>query len=255
MNQLEEAIASFKPISLKDMDAVALMKRTDTKYLASKQDVLAVLSALANDYNVLQIGDKRMFQYRTVYFDTEDRNLLYEHLRGKLNRIKVRAREYVGTTSRFLEIKLKTNKRKTVKSRIPKISDRRTIEGEEAEFLTSVCSLKAEELMPVIEIDFKRVTLVSLKYNERITFDFQLTFEGKKEPTPVNDLVIVEMKRDAHSAARTPIMKALKTQRIYPSSMSKYCLGMILMDETSRYNRYKPKLLNLNKLSTHGNIW
>lgn len=237
------------------MDAVALMKRTDTKYLASKEAALAVLSEVAANYQLLEIGGNRMFQYRTVYFDTQDRNMLYEHLRGKLNRVKVRAREYVGTPSRFFEIKLKTNKGKTVKSRIPKISDRRTIEGEEAEFLTSVCSLHAENLLPVIEINFKRVTLVSLEYNERITFDFQLTFEGKKEPTVVNDLVIVEMKRDAHSAARTPIMKALKGQRIYPSSMSKYCLGMILMDETTRYNRYKPKLLNLNKLSTHGNIW
>jgi hypothetical protein len=254
VSQFEEAIASFKPISLKDMDAVALMKRTDTKYLASKQGVLAVLKALVNDYSVLQIGENRMFQYRTVYFDTEDRKMLYEHLRGKLNRVKVRAREYVGTTSRFLEVKLKTNKGKTVKSRIPKISDRRTIEGKEAEFLDS-CSLKAEDLLPVIEIRFERVTLVSLEHNERITFDFQLTFEGEKKATPLNDLVIVEMKRDAHSAARTPIMRALKSQRIYPSSMSKYCLGMILMEETTRYNRYKPKLLNLNKLSAHGNIW
>ena len=255
MKQFESSIADFQPISLKEMDAVALMNRTDTKYLASKQDVLAVLDLLSDKYQVLQIGEKRLFQYRTIYFDTTSRSLLYEHLRGKLNRVKVRAREYVGTTSRFFEIKHKSNKGNTIKSRIPKISDMREINNKEAEFLASVSELKADALIPVVEINFNRVTLVSLQYNERITFDFQLTFSGKKDATTVDDLVIVEMKRDANSAARTPIMKALKRQRIYPSSMSKYCLGMILMDETTRYNKYKPKLLKLNKLSTHGNIW
>ena len=249
------SIASFKSISLKEMDAVALMNRTDTKYLASKQDVLAVLNFLSDKYQVLQIAEKRLFQYRTIYFDTSDKSLLYEHLRGKLNRVKVRAREYVGTTSRFFEIKHKSNKGNTIKSRIPKISDMQKIEGEESVFLSSVSGLKAESLIPVVEINFKRITLVSLQYNERITFDFDLTFSVKKEPTTIEDLVIVEMKRDANSAARTPIMEALKRQRIYPSSMSKYCLGMILLDETNRYNTYKPKLLKLNKLSTHGNIW
>ncbi|MFT4981002.1 MAG: hypothetical protein ACI9UR_000849 [Bacteroidia bacterium] len=255
MKQLDSSIADFQSISLKEMDAVALMNRTDTKYLASKEDVLAVLDFLSDKYQVLQIADKRLFQYRTIYFDTSDKSLLYEHLRGKLNRVKVRAREYVGTTSRFLEIKHKSNKGNTIKSRIPKISDMRKIEGKEAEFLSSVSDLTAESLQPVVEINFRRVTLVSLQYNERITFDFQLAFSGKKDPIMVEDLVIVEMKRDASSAARTPIMSALKRQRIYPSSMSKYCLGMILMDETTRYNKYKPKLLKLNKLSTHGNIW
>ncbi|MGB0368162.1 MAG: polyphosphate polymerase domain-containing protein [Flavobacteriales bacterium] len=255
MNPLESSIAGFKPISLKEMDAVALMNRTDTKYLASKQEVLAVLDFLSDKYRVLQIADKRLFEYRTIYFDTSDKNLLYQHLRGKLNRVKVRAREYVGTTSRFFEVKHKSNKGNTIKSRIPKSDNLRVIEGKEAEFLSSVSELDAESLQPVVEINFKRITLVSLEYNERITFDFQLTFSGKKEPKTVEDLVIVEMKRDASSAARTPIMKALKRQGIYPSSMSKYCLGMILMDETQRYNKYKPKLLKLNKLSTHGNIW
>ncbi len=237
------------------MDAVSLMNRTDTKFLATKENALSVLAELSENYQVLEIGGKRLFQYRTVYFDTADRNMLYEHLRGKLNRVKVRAREYVGTTSRFFEIKLKTNKGKTVKSRIPKTSDARSINAEEAAFLSSVSYLNAETLLPVIEIDFRRVTLVSLEYNERITFDFQLTFNGKKPATVVDDLVIVELKRDAESAHRTPVMKSLKNQGVHPSSMSKYCLGMILMDETSRYNRYKPKLLKLNKLSTHGNIW
>ena len=255
MTNLNTSIAAFTPISLKEMDAVALMKRTDTKFLASKESAIAVLNLLASEYQVLEIAGKRLFQYRTVYFDTPDKEMLYEHLRGKLNRVKVRAREYVGTSTKFFEIKFKTNKGKTIKSRIPKSTDCTSIAPSEAEFLMSASSLDAKTLGPVIEIDFKRVTLVSLKNSERITFDFQLTFSGKATEKVMDDLVIVELKRDGNSSGGTPILDALKSQSIYPSSMSKYCLGMILMNETQKYNRYKPKLLNLNKLTTHGNIW
>ncbi len=255
MKTLEGTISGFTPISLEEMDAVALMNRTDTKYLGSKEAAYKILDAVSDKYQVLKIGGKSLFQYKTIYFDTTDKQMLYEHLRGRLNRVKIRSREYVGTSTKFLEVKLKTNKGKTVKSRIPKASDAYKIEAEEVDFICATANYKASDLQPVIEIDFQRVTLVSLEYNERITFDFQLTFKGQEKSKTVDDLVIVELKRDAKSIDGTPIMKALKSQRIYPSSMSKYCLGMILMDETDQYNRYKPKLLKLNKLSTHGNIW
>ena len=255
MSTLDTIIASFNPISLKEMDSVALMNRTDTKYLISKNVAEAVLKEMSQSYRVLQIGENRTFPYRTIYFDTVDKNLLYEHLRGKLNRVKVRAREYVGSATRFFEVKLKTNKGKTVKKRIPKGEILNTIQANEAEFLGSVSKLNADNLFPAIEIDFKRITVANLELKERITFDFGLTFSEPESEKVIEDLVIVELKRDSITEGKSPAALALKHNSAYPLSMSKYCLGMILMDETERYNKYKPKLLKLNKLSTHGNIW
>jgi hypothetical protein len=255
VSTLDTITTRFKSISLKEMDSVALMNRTDTKFVVSKKAAEAVLNELTETYRVLQIGDKRTFHYRTVYFDTTDKTLLYEHLRGKLNRVKVRAREYVGTATRFFEVKKKTNKGKTVKSRIPKSAELNAIQPKEAEFLSSVSSLNAATLEPVIEINFNRTTLVNLEFKERITFDFQLTYSGNGRQKLNPDYVIIEHKRDSLSSHGSPALKALKQNAIYPSSMSKYCLGMILLGETQRYNGYKPKLLKLNKLSTHGNIW
>jgi len=255
VSSLTDIINAYRPISLSEMDSVALMNRTDTKYQVSYAKAMTILTELTAHYHILEIKDKRKFQYLTTYFDTKDRFLLNEHLRGKLNRIKVRVRQYVGSNKTYFEIKLKTNKGNTVKSRIRKSGNIYEIAKKEATFLTQQSVIKAKNLAPVIDLDFWRITLVSTQFKERITFDFGLTFLSQNRSKCVNELVIIEVKRDGESASQTPIKQVLKKWATHPSSMSKYCIGMILFAETKRYNRYKPKLLTLNKLSTNGNIW
>ena len=109
--------------------------------------------------------------------------------------------------------------------------------------------------MPVIDLDFSRITLVNTDHKERITFDFNLNFEVNDRSRSARELVIIELKRDSLGAPHSPVIRVLRKLSARPSSMSKYCVGMILFNETERYNRYKPKLLNLNKLSENGNIW
>ena len=237
------------------MDSVALMNRVDTKYLVPLKDAHTVLESVINEYQLLQIAENRLFQYRTVYFDTEDRFMLNEHLRGKLNREKVRAREYVGTDARFMEVKFKTNKGRTVKKRIKKSEALDHIATNEQQFLSDTASVHVDKLLPALKVLFHRATLVNTKDKERITFDFRLTFENDKETSELDDLVIIEHKRDGQAAHRTLLMDKLKSVSAHPTSLSKYCIGMILLNETNKYNRYKPKLLKLNKLSTNGNIW
>lgn len=237
------------------MDSVALMNRTDTKYQVSIESAISILNHLATNYQVLQIGNERKFQYRTVYFDTDNKHMLTEHLRGKLNREKIRSREYVGSDLRFFELKKKTNKGLTVKSRIPKTNALHIIEPEETEFLASRSLLNTADLKPVIEVLFDRITLVSLAYKERVTIDFGLTFKLDGQTKSIDELAIIEVKRDGDSAMHTPVLQTLKASSAYPASLSKYCLGMILLDDVGKYNSYKPKLLKLNKLSANGNIW
>ena len=255
MISIDSHIEAFEPISLSEMDSVALMNRVDTKYLIPANLASEFLSSIKENYSSLTIGDNRLFQYRTVYFDTPDKQMLHEHLRGKLNREKVRAREYVGTDSRFLEVKFKTNKGRTVKIRIQKTGDLTTIDPLEAGFLQSESNYADQELSPAISVSFKRVTLVSKELKERITLDFGLTFKADEGEKVVDNLVIVEMKRDSQHASDSAAARRLKELSAHPSSMSKYCIGMVLLNETGKYNRYKPKLLKLNKLSTDGNIW
>ncbi|MCF8276987.1 MAG: polyphosphate polymerase domain-containing protein [Flavobacteriales bacterium] len=252
---MAEILSTYTQVSLNDMDAVALMNRVDTKFLAPKSAVWSVLKELSASYQVMQIDDQRIFQYRTVYFDTEEQDFLYQHLRGKPNRLKVRARQYVGSDTQFFEIKKKTNKGNTIKSRIPSGRQLNIIGERQAHFLTENTSIASGELKAHIEVDFHRITLVGLEHNERITFDLQLSFRSDQGVSETDEFVIIEHKRSAHVHGRTPALVALKRERIYASSLSKYCLGMILTNKTDRYNNYKPKLRKLNKISADGNIW
>jgi hypothetical protein len=61
-------------------------------------------------------------------------------------------------------------------------------------------------------------------------------------------LVIAEVKRSRFSGY-SDFINLLNEERIKPTGMSKYCLGMILLDKNLKYNRFKRKLLTLNKMS------
>lgn len=255
MISLEKHIESFDPISLNEMDSVALMNRVDTKYLVPNSVGEEFLQSIQEDYSVLTIDGKRLFPYQTVYFDTPEKLMLHEHLRGKLNREKVRSREYVGTDTRFLEVKFKTNKGRTVKTRIRKSGDLSLIEDSEHSFLSKESAFSGANLDAVLTVMFNRVTLVSKARKERITLDFGLTFRSEDGTKTIDNLMIVEMKRDSRHTLDSIAAQNLKELSAHPSSLSKYCIGMVLLNETGKYNRYKPKLLQLNKITNHGNIW
>ena len=108
----------FDPICLSQMKKFALLNRTDTKYVMSVGQLHNALANLSEHYRVLEINRLRMHHYRTLYFDTQDFALYQRHHSGGRNRYKVRSREYVDSGLSFLEIKLKTNKDRTIKSRL-----------------------------------------------------------------------------------------------------------------------------------------
>ena len=62
-------LINFSPISLKEMDNVSLLKRVDTKFLTTEKKLLEILSLISSDYNILDIDDKRLMEYSTLYFD------------------------------------------------------------------------------------------------------------------------------------------------------------------------------------------
>lgn len=252
--KVEDILMQFNPISLKEMDAAALMNRVDTKFVVRGSQLPVVLSGLLESHKVLTIKDERAFDYHSTYYDTIDRLLFNEHLRGRGKRHKVRKREYVSSSLSFLELKNKTNKGRTIKKRqespVPfldlKVSDRLFLESHNKDH---------ESLVPVIDIDFVRFTLVRNDLGERLTVDRSLSFKGvNANKANLNDLAIIELKQGSATRA-THTWNVLSDLKIAPFSVSKYCFGMILTDKTLKYNSFKPRLLKINKISEHGNIW
>ena len=121
-HEISNAIHGFKKITLEEMNAVSLMKRTDTKYIVNVNFLAPILEDLQKEYQVLEIDNRRIMNYSSVYFDTPEFKFYFDHHNGKVNRTKIRQRKYVDSELTFLEIKQKNGKGETNKSRI-KIPD------------------------------------------------------------------------------------------------------------------------------------
>ena len=110
MISIDQQISAFEPISLKEMDRVKLMNRKDTKFIFNEEKLPELLEALKDNYNILEISNKRESLYKTMYFDTDDFKFYTQHHNGKLNRHKVRYRQYADVDTTYLEVKFKSNK-------------------------------------------------------------------------------------------------------------------------------------------------
>jgi hypothetical protein len=243
-----EILLTFSGLSLKDMDAVSFMSRVDSKYLFPEKILGSVLSDLVSDYKVLEINSQREFRYSTVYFDTPDYKFYNQHQTGKMERDKVRLRTYETNSLTYLEVKHKTNKGRTVKSRIRSINSNPLEDARSREFLSGKVADATELLHPVITSLFTRVTLVNNNLSERVTIDFNIAYansEGRKIELP--NIAIAEIKRDRASGPSV-LHSILKNKGIRRTGISKYCLGTAMLNGVSRKNNVKPILLKLNKI-------
>lgn len=247
---LADLLALYEPVDLADLEPVALLNRVDTKYLISDERLLDVFAGLRGHYGVLEIDGKRLHHYRTVYFDTPDMVLYRLHHAGKLVRHKVRSRQYVESGLSFFEIKQKTNKGLTVKHRLRTGCLNASMTPDTEEFLSSRAPRAELDLSPVLANDFLRATLVNLAeagVGERITLDIGLTFAANGRGVPLPGTAIVEVKQRGLNRS-SPAMQALTAARVFPTRVSKYCLGVSLLCADVKHNSFKPQLLAIKKL-------
>ncbi len=250
MQEVSSILENFIPISLNQMNAVNLLNRYDSKYQLPVSQLCHVLNAIKDDYYVLMINDCAYQSYQTNYYDTGNDSFYLNHHNGKLNRLKIRKREYVNSGSVFLEIKQKNNKGKTNKTRI-QVKNRSTkLSIEELDFLEQHNCLNSNlstiNLMVTNSNSFKRITLVNKDFKERCTIDLKLTFSNKNKQINISDIAIIELKQ-GHLNMKTPLFNALKERRIKQDGFSKYCVGRAFLEPKLKQNRFKPKLLQLKK--------
>jgi len=249
--QIIQLLNEMYPISLKDMDAVRLMNRIDTKYVIHAERFEPFIKKIKDDYFVQEINGIRVNDYHTTYLDTPTEDMFLAHQNGKSDREKIRIREYIGSNLIFLEVKHKNNKGQTQKVRTA-IPSREIFRNEEnTAFLHSHSNYELNNLFPIIENNFNRITLVNRNKTERLTLDCDINFlnleTGRKEVIP--ELVIIEVKQNGLSFS--PVREILSKERIRPVSISKYCLGSVLTNPSLKYNRFKKKLMQINKLTNN----
>ncbi len=244
---IENSIRSFEPISLQDMDSVALLNRIDSKYLMDIPTLCSLLETIQTAYNVLEVDTQRFTTYDTLYFDYANSDLYLKHHNQHATRYKVRHRTYLESQLGFLELKFKTNKGRTIKKRIKDKLDVNFCNSTQSDFLFRNLGAQYKLLQPKINITYKRITLVSKQKAERVTIDIDLGFHLDDGPMIFNNLVVIEVKQD--SKANSTIVKYLKHKHIRELSMSKYCIGMALKYPSLKHNNFKPILNKIQQLN------
>jgi hypothetical protein len=244
---ITSTLEEFDPITLQEMDDVKLLDRTEVKYFFSAQKIPAILRQIMPYYRVLDINGVKLNSYETLYFDTHDFSMYLTHQAGRSNRYKIRFRKYVESNLCFFEIKFKNNKGRTIKERIkhPGIPD--SIADKAADFLAEKTPFTSTMLVPKVWNNYCRMTLVNRYSKERLTIDVNLGFRDDAKSVDVPNLVIAELKQEKSKAS--PFMKVMKEMGIKEGSISKYCYGVIYLNEGIKKNNFKPNLLTIKKIS------
>ena len=241
-------IEKIDPIRLEEMTKVSLLKRVDTKYLLSTMQLYGVLSYLKDYYRVLSVNGTRLNRYQNLYFDTPDFRFYREHHNGALNRYKIRCRQYLESSLFFLEVKYKTNKRKTIKSRIPIPNMITQFDNRTDDFIRTYSPLEAYQLEPKLWNSYSRITLVSKHNLERLTIDINLEFFYGDQSVKLPGIAIAEVKQEKFSF-QSDFIQQMRAIKIRPVSFSKYCMGIATMYPHLKHNNFKPNFLLINKIN------
>jgi len=226
------------------------MNRIDSKYMFKRDDLAEILTKLQPHYHVLRLQSKTVFRYDTLYFDTPERLFYHQHLHGKLNRIKVRARRYVDTDSQYLEVKLKDNKRRTIKKRIALDEMSLDLCSVSNEFLNEeVTAISSMNLEPTVWVYYHRFTLVNKECPERVTFDLNMWFRWQQQSGIYPHIVVAEAKQAYYF--QSPFTTLMRDMGIREGGLSKYCLGLMTVEPDIKANLFKPMYAKINQLNEY----
>ena len=246
-SDLAQVLAGFEPITLAEMQSVALLDRVDTKYVMGVSQLLAALEAVTPYYRVLAVNGERVNRYKTLYFSTGDFDRYTHHHNEVGARYKVRERRYVGSDLSFLEVKHRTNQNRTVKSRIqiPDVDTR--FDGLANDFLDRYTPFDGDMLEPKLWNDYWRITLVSRQRTERLTLDLNLSFRWGDAETRLPGVAIAEVKQDRVSLD-SDFIQQMRRLGVRPGGISKYCAGVCLLYDNVKSNNFKPRLHEVAKV-------
>lgn len=241
-------LSGFDRISLAELSQVALLDRVEVKYLLPLSLLDEVLLSIQPAYRALVVEGQRLNHYRTLYFDTPDLAMYYRHHMGARNRYKVRARQYVESRYTFLEVKHKTNKQHTVKSRLSTTALVTSMNRTSVAFLRDKCPYNGIELVPQLWNTYTRMTLVSKTHCERVTIDLALAFAWQGRRLGFPNIVIAEVKRDG-DAPDSDFITLMRQMGVRKQGFSKYCVGISLLYPEVKHNRFRAQHRLLARIS------
>ena len=232
------------------MSSIRLMNRIDTKFITNYSTLLKLLEMTTSEYYAQELNGDRVNPYLTTYWDTPAHLFYMSHHDGHYPRKKVRVRTYLESDITFLEVKKKNNHGRTTKTRIQVPAQDELAESQVSTFLEKKVGMDLEEMKPVIQNRFDRITLVNKGKTERLTIDFNIRFQNLETgvESGTGNLVIIELKRDGN--VYSPVKEMLRKLRIKQDGFSKYCIGVVMTNPDIKQNMFKARMIDINKQIT-----
>lgn len=241
---LARALDRLRPVALEEMRELALLRRTDVKYLIPRGALPGLLAAARDAYRVLEVDGLRLQRYETLYFDTPALDLYLLHHNRARRRFKVRSRRYLESDLSFLEVKLKDRGDRTVKVRRRTDNLVTALSAASLRFVESATGdpgVALETLSPTLWNAFSRIALASPQYGERVTLDLSVLLCRGAQTVQLHDWAIVEVK-SASASRNSPILLQLRALGVRPTGFSKYCIGVAALWPEIKHNRFIRKL-------------
>lgn len=245
--QILDIANDLRPLSLGQIEELALMDRVDVKFILHERDFLPAFAASAHMYDVLDVIGVRGGRYFTTYFDTPKLDMYQMHHNGARVRYKVRTRWYVDSAAIFLEVKEKNNRERTRKTRIPLQEPITDLHNVRLDWLPERFAHDPHSLRPTVWNRFRRLMLADMGRRERITVDLGIHFGDDNRVVDLPGLVVVEIKQHKFSLA-SPLARQIHAIHKTPYHISKYCVAMATLHPEIKTNQFKPILRRLEKI-------
>jgi len=245
----QNLLNDLQTLSLDELNKVKLLDRQDTKFVFNQMQLPLILEEIKPFYRILEIKKSQVFKYDNTYFDTADFLFYNQHHNENRKRYKVRLRKYSNNNKSFFEIKIKNNKNRTVKKRLLVDEMNNSLGEQEKDMVSKIIGLSPNQLAPILNVQFSRITLADNNFKERLTIDNYLSVKNGSGNKIFDQLVISEIKQKKYNP-KSDFIQILRNHKIPEMRFSKYCMGMLHVNKKIKYNRFKPKLLQINKILT-----
>jgi hypothetical protein len=236
---LLDALGSFHEASPLLLQARALLElRVERKYVVPHALCDRLLASLRPDFAVVRSAGRPVASYDTLYFDTPDRQLYHDHRRGRRPRCKVRIRHHLDRALSFLEIKTKAKGDQGLKVRKPLPFGQRALDAGARAFIDAHCAIGAVRLVPSLSITVRRITLIGVAVDERVTIDSDFECGDGCRTERLPGVMIAEIKQARYSNT-DGAARAFRMQNVRERALSKYCLATARLVPV-RVNAFKP---------------
>ncbi len=243
--KLIERLRHFSTIQFEDYRTLSFNGSTESKFILSAKKLKKVLDEIRDQYHILELKGNRIFKYTYEYFDTEDYQLYLAHHNGNADRYLIKSNLIEGIKKQSFEIKYQSNK-----GEISKHKHQRSAKTQQKidELIQKNTPFQPEALKKMMKNQFYRIILVHKTMSEKITIDLDLQLSDLTSKIKLPYLAIVELRQMKFSLS-SDFVSSLRRHNIQKTSLNKYCIGLAMLNKDIKKNKFKSKLLAINKIN------